>query len=127
MVEVSGDKELDAWETVQTEQFLPYWPKLVKDSLMRVRYKHNQVTSAPFKINAKHQTLLRMEDEERSAIHVEVTATEFNGVRVIFQDYRIGDAPVLIVNGLDKELAFCQADDLFVVQDFVSSISFRLV
>ena len=88
---------------------------MIKDGLMRVRYKHNQITSVPFKINAKHRTLLRMEDEEQSALHVEVTATDFNGVRVIFQDYQIGDAPVLIVNSLEKELNFSQVDDMFVL------------
>jgi len=111
VTEVSDEKG-NVWQTVGVEQFLPYWPKATKDISMRVRYKTNETTSVPFKINAKHQTLLRMDDDERSAIHVEVTATDFNGVRVIFQDYRIGDAPVLIVNGLEKDLSFSQNDDV---------------
>ena len=69
---------------------------------MRVRYSDNPVTSFPFVKNQKHRTLLRMDDDERPAIHVEVTATDFDGVRMIFTDYKIGDAPVLVVNCLKK-------------------------
>ena len=68
---------------------------IFKDGVMRVRYTHNRVTSSPFMMNQKHRTLLRMDDEERPAIYVEVTATDFDGVRVIFGDYKIGDAPLL--------------------------------
>lgn len=53
-----------------------------------------------------------MNDEERPAIYVEVSATEFDGVRVIFADYKIGDAPLLIVNCLSKEtISFNQIHD----------------
>jgi hypothetical protein len=80
---------------------------------MRVRYTNSQVTSSPFLTNQKHRTLLRMEDEERPAIYVEVTATDFDGVRVIFGDYKIGDAPLLVVNCLQKDpVSFSQADDV---------------
>jgi hypothetical protein len=76
---------------------------------MRVSYADNQITSNPFQINQKHRTLLRMEDEERPAIYVEVTATDFDGFRVIFGDYKIGDAPLLVVNCLMGEpISFCQ-------------------
>jgi hypothetical protein len=80
---------------------------------MRVRYTDNQITSNPFLTKEKHRTLLRMNDEERPAIHVEVTATDFDGVRVIFSDYKIGDAPLLIVNYLKKDpVSFCQIDHM---------------
>ena len=76
---------------------------------MRVRYTHNQIASSPFSMNTKHRTLLRMDDEERPAIYVEVTATDFDGVRIIFADYKIGDAPLLIVNCLQSDpISFCQ-------------------
>ena len=80
---------------------------------MRVRYTHNGITSSPFLINQKHRTLLRMDDEERPAIYVEVTATDFDGVRVIFGDYKIGDAPLLVVNCLrNDEIYFSQVDSV---------------
>ena len=80
---------------------------------MRVRYTHNRVTSHPFMINQKHRTLLRMDDDEHPAIYVEVTATDFDGIRVIFGDYKIGDAPLLVVNCLSEAaVSFCQVSDV---------------
>ena len=80
---------------------------------MRVRYTHNHVTSSPFMMNQKHRTLLRMEDEERPAIYVEVSATDFDGIRVIFNDYKTGDAPILIVNCLKHDpISFSQVNDV---------------
>jgi hypothetical protein len=64
-------------------------------------------------INQKHRTLLRMDDEERPAMYVEVTATDFEGIRVIFGDYKIGDAPLLVVNGLKNDpISLCQVGDM---------------
>lgn len=78
---------------------------------MRVRFSDNQITSLPFDKRKKHRTLLRMDDDERPAIYVEVSATDFDGVRMIFTDYKIGDAPVLVVNCLKKDpVSFCQVD-----------------
>jgi hypothetical protein len=78
---------------------------------MCVRYTDNKITSSPFLTKEKHRTLLRMDDEERPAIHVEVTATDFDGVRVIFTDYKIGDAPLLVVNCCKTDpISFCQID-----------------
>ena len=80
---------------------------------MRVRYASNHVTSYPFMINQKHRTLLHMNDDERSAIHVEITIDDFDGVRIIFEDYKIGYAPVLIVNNFQTDLiSFGQVDDM---------------
>lgn len=80
---------------------------------MRVRFTHNQAKSSPFKMNQKHRTLLRMDDEERPAIYVEVTATDFDGIRVIFGDYKVGDAPLLVVNCLKNHpVSFCQIKDV---------------
>ncbi|CAF3386362.1 unnamed protein product [Rotaria sp. Silwood1] len=112
IVEIVSDKEQDKWGPVNTEQVIPFWPHNIQDGLMRVRYTNNRVTSHPFVMNDKHRTLLRMDDEERPAIYVEVIATDFDGVRVIFGDYKIGDAPILLVNCLkDDSLTFCQIDD----------------
>ncbi|CAF0869350.1 unnamed protein product [Rotaria sordida] len=113
IVETVSDKEQDKWGPVNPEQVIPFWPHNIQNGLMRVRYTHNRVTSRPFLMNEKHRTLLHMEDTERPAIYVEVTATDFDGVRVIFGDYKIGDAPVLLVNCLkDESIAFSQADDI---------------
>lgn len=79
---------------------------------MRVRYAENRSASTSFKTNQKYQTLLRMDDEERPAIHIDVTATDFDGVKVIFEDYEIGDAPLLIVNLFENDsISFHQSKD----------------
>ena len=78
---------------------------------MRVRYADTQAMSEAFQSNQKHQTLLTMSDGDRPALFVEVTATDFEGVRIIFQDYKPGNAPILIVNALDDHdvVSFCQS------------------
>ena len=54
-----------------------------------------------------------MNDNQFSVIFVEVTATDFDGVRVIFSEYKLGDAPVLLVNYLqDQYVSFVQKDDV---------------
>lgn len=79
---------------------------------MRVRYAHNQKTSKPFSMNKKHQTLLYMNDEEHLVIFVEVIATDFDGVRIVFTDYKPGDAPILLVNHThDHMISFLQKND----------------
>ncbi|CAF4287247.1 unnamed protein product, partial [Adineta steineri] len=112
VIETVADKEQGKWETVNPDQLIPFWPCNAKEGTMRVRYTHNQIASTPFLFKQKHRTLLRMDDEERPAINVEVNATDFDGVRVIFGDYKVGDAPLLIVNCLKTEsITFCQLDD----------------
>ncbi|CAF3899768.1 unnamed protein product, partial [Rotaria magnacalcarata] len=113
IVEVLSDQEQDQWETINPDQLIPFWPRNIKDILARIRYVDTRVTSSSFKMNQKHRTLLRMDDEEHPAIFVEVAATDFDGVKIIFEDYKIGDAPLLIVNCLAKEpVGFCQITDV---------------
>ncbi len=80
---------------------------------MLVRYPHNLKTSKPFLMNKKHQTLLYMNDSECLVIFVEVIATDFDGVRMIFSEYKSGDAPILLVNYTqDQLISFVQKDEL---------------
>lgn len=82
---------------------------------MHVRYAHNQQTSKPFLMNRKHQTLLHMNDSERPVIFVEIIATNFNGVRVIFSDYKAGDAPLFLINHTQNRLvSFAQKYDKYM-------------
>ncbi|CAF1260195.1 unnamed protein product [Adineta steineri] len=113
VIDTVSHREQDKWRPLNPEQIIPFWPYDIKKGVMRVRYTHNRVTSSPFMMNQKHRTLLRMDDEERPAIYVEVTATDFDGVRVIFGDYKIGDAPLLLVNCLKKDpISFYQVDNV---------------
>jgi hypothetical protein len=55
-----------------------------------------------------------MDNYDRPAIHVEVSLTEFDGYKVIFGDYKIGNAPVLIVNALlNADITLSQKEDLY--------------
>lgn len=86
---------------------------------MYVRYPGAGLSSNCFSIKDKHRTLLRMQDQERPALHVEVTVNDFDGYKVNFGDYKIGDAPLLIVNSLTKDpITFCQKDDMYVFRLF---------
>lgn len=90
---------------------IPYWPRYLSDGILYARYKGNNSTRNCFSIKEKHRTLLRMNDTERPAIHVEVSSTDFDGYKVSFNDYQIGDAPILIVNALTKqEISYAQKD-----------------
>jgi hypothetical protein len=79
---------------------------------MCVRYSHNIQAFTCFPINNKHRTLLHMNDEQLPAIDVQVTVTDFDGYRVVFSDYKNGDAPLLLVNTLiNQSITFCQLED----------------
>ncbi|CAF1256037.1 unnamed protein product [Rotaria sordida] len=113
IVETLRDKEQSQWIFVECDEVIPFWPQNAKEGLMRVRYAHNQKTSKAFSMNKKHHTLLYMNDTERLVIFVEVIATDFDGVRVIFSDYKQVDAPVLLINHTDDQLiSFVQKDDM---------------
>ncbi|CAF1073014.1 unnamed protein product [Rotaria sordida] len=113
IVETLRGKEQSQWIFVECDEVIPFWPQNAKEGLMRVRYAHNQKTSKAFSMNKKHHTLLYMNDTERLVIFVEVIATDFDGVRVIFSDYKQVDAPVLLINHTDDQLiSFVQKDDI---------------
>ncbi|CAF1170061.1 unnamed protein product [Rotaria sordida] len=113
VTEAQTEIEEEQWRLVKPEDIIPFWPRNVEEAIMRVRYTHNRISSTTFSFTQKHRTLLRMNDEERPALQVEVIATDFDGFRVVFGDYKIGDAPILLVNCLKSlPIAFCQTNDV---------------
>lgn len=53
-----------------------------------------------------------MNDKDRPAIYIEIIINDFDGISIIFQDYKISDAPILIVNSLiNQSLIYSQIDD----------------
>lgn len=71
------------------------------------------MSSIALAFNRKHRTLLRINDEERPALQVEVIATDYDGFRIVFGDYKIGDAPILLVNCLkDLPITVGQDEDM---------------
>ncbi|CAF4454013.1 unnamed protein product [Rotaria socialis] len=113
VIETVPDKEQDEWISVNYEQIIPFWPQYVKYGLMRVRYTHNRVaTSSPFTIHQKNRTLLRMNDEKHPTILVEISVTDRDGVKVIFNDYNIDDASRLVNRSKDDLISFSQVNDV---------------
>ena len=72
---------------------------------MHVRYvPHRPVSfSSSFPIHYRHQSLLRMDDRDRSALHVDVSFIDSIGIHIVFSDYHLGDAPVLLINCLTHQ------------------------
>ncbi|CAF1301189.1 unnamed protein product [Rotaria sordida] len=113
VAETLSQTEEEYWRSTSMLQIIPFWPRNMQDGVMRVRYTHNRISSTAFVFNQKHRTLLRMDDEERPALQVEIIATDFDGFRIVFGDYTIGDSPVLLVNCLKHlPIALSQAEDV---------------
>jgi hypothetical protein len=80
---------------------------------MRVRHTHNRLAASTFVFKDKQRMLLHMDDEERPALQMDVVATDYDGFRIVFGDYKTADSPVLLVNCLKKQsVAFCQVEDM---------------
>lgn len=52
-----------------------------------------------------------MNDEQRSALFVEVIESDAKSLRIIFHDYKVGDAPLLVINRLTEDITLTQTDD----------------
>ncbi|CAF0900458.1 unnamed protein product [Adineta steineri] len=115
-IEVTENKlenDEQSWKVVKANEIISFWPRYIEEGVMCVRYNNVKEKSTRFSMTDKHRTLLRMNDEQRPALHVEVTATDFDGYRIIFGDYKTGDAPILIVNSLiNQSITFAQKDHL---------------
>ncbi|CAF3406435.1 unnamed protein product [Rotaria socialis] len=103
VVETISDKEQDKWKSVNPKEIIPFWSHNIKDGIMCDHYKHSRAASSSFMMNEKYRTLLRMNDKERPVIYVRVSAANFDGLRVIFGDYKIDDAPLLVNNCLKND------------------------
>ncbi|CAM4941103.1 unnamed protein product [Rotaria socialis] len=103
VVETISDKEQDKWKSVNPKEIIPFWSHNIKDGIMCDHYKHSRAASSSFMMNEKYRTLLRMNDKERPVIYMRVSAANFDGLRVIFGDYKIDDAPLLVNNCLKND------------------------
>ncbi|CAF3740023.1 unnamed protein product, partial [Rotaria sordida] len=113
VTEAQSTRGEEQWRSIKPEGIIPFWPRDIEQGLMRVRYTHNRISSVVFRFNDKHRALLHMDDEERPALQVDVVATDYDGFRIVFGDYKTGDSPVLMVNCLkNRPIAFCQVEDI---------------
>ncbi|CAF4006084.1 unnamed protein product, partial [Rotaria sordida] len=113
VTEAQSVREEEHWRSIKPEGIIPFWPRDIERGLMRVRYSHNCLSSIVFRFNDKHRALLHMDDEERPALQVDVVATDYDGFRIVFGDYKTGDSPVLLINCLKRRsIVFCQVEDI---------------
>jgi hypothetical protein len=67
-----------------------------------------------------------MNDEDRPALHVKVTITEFDGIYIVFGAYKIGDAPILLVNCLSNQLVRYSQENAEEEETYVCRLSLHL-
>ncbi|XP_057653630.1 intermembrane lipid transfer protein VPS13A-like [Diorhabda carinulata] len=85
----------DLWIDLAPFKTLIFWPE-TSSMEMYVKYKDSKLISHSFFISTHHRTVLRL--DKGGAITVEVTGGEKTSFRISFNEYKIGDAPVLIKN-----------------------------
>ncbi|CAF3861922.1 unnamed protein product, partial [Adineta steineri] len=112
IIETISGIEQNEWQLMKPEQIIPFWPCDMKEGIMNVRYSYSRMIPSSFMMNIKHRTLLRMNDEDYPVLHVQVSITDFFGIHIIFNDYKIGHAPILLINCLkNQEISYNQKDD----------------
>ncbi|KAK9700327.1 SHR-binding domain of vacuolar-sorting associated protein 13, partial [Popillia japonica] len=89
------NEKTDLWTDLPPHQCVPFWPE-TSSMQMSVKYRDSKLTSQAFFISSNHNTVLRMGKE--SALTVSVTGGKIDSFRVTFNDYKEGDAPVMIKN-----------------------------
>ncbi|CAF3774247.1 unnamed protein product [Adineta steineri] len=112
IIETISGTEQNEWQLIKPEQIIPFWSCNIKEGIMNVRYPQSRMMSSSFMMNTKHRTLLRMNNEDHPVLHVEVSIGDFFGIYIIFNDYKIGHAPILLINCLqNQEISYNQKDD----------------
>ncbi|GJQ74448.1 hypothetical protein Trydic_g21318 [Trypoxylus dichotomus] len=89
------NEKTDLWTDLPPHQCTAFWPD-TSSMQMCVKYRDSKLTSQAFFISSNHYTVLRMGKE--SALCVNVTGGRTDCFRVAFNDYKDGDAPVLVKN-----------------------------
>ncbi|KAH8253644.1 hypothetical protein KR032_006328 [Drosophila birchii] len=97
----------DPWLLLETNQFEPLWPKTHNKHKILVRVK-GKVTPA-FDYTEVICTLLKLEDSKYGGINVDVQTTE-GGVYITFTEYKTADAPGLLVNHTNHQIAYHEKD-----------------
>lgn len=101
-----SSRPLDPWVLVPKNRVMPLWPKTEQDQMIRVRCTDDpkNITS-PFRYTDVQVSLLKLENNRRGGIYVDVGVTE-GGVYITFTQYMPGNAPALILNNTDRDVTF---------------------
>ncbi|XP_034653735.1 vacuolar protein sorting-associated protein 13 [Drosophila subobscura] len=93
----------DPWMTLKPNQFEPLWPKNDHKHKLVVRVD-DKVTPA-FDYTEVICTLLKLENSIHGGVNVDVQTTE-GGVYITFTEYQKSDAPGLLINHTQREIAY---------------------
>ncbi|CAH1186159.1 unnamed protein product [Phyllotreta striolata] len=89
------NEKTDLWIDLQPFQTVIFWPE-TSSMEMYVKRRDGKAASHSFFISTHHRTVLRV--DKGSAITVELTGGVNDSFKITFNEYKPGDAPVLIKN-----------------------------
>lgn len=89
------NEKTDLWLDLPPQSSMIFWPE-TNSYQMYVKYRGSKVISQAFFTTLNHRTVLRM--DKGTALSVEVTGGVSDSFRILFRDYKPGDAPIYIKN-----------------------------
>lgn len=96
----------DSWISIPAATVRPLWPKTDLNQVLRARCCDDPTNvSTGFRYTDVQITLLRLTNNSRGGIYVDVGVTE-GGVYITFTGYSQGNAPALIINNTDTEVTY---------------------
>ncbi|CAH1961424.1 unnamed protein product [Acanthoscelides obtectus] len=103
------NEKTDLWTDLVPQQTMRFWPE-TNSMEMYVKYRDSKMISQPFYTAAPHRTVLRM--DKGSALTVEVTGGINDSFHISFNDFKPGDAPILVKNYCGDLFLKIQQQDL---------------
>lgn len=96
----------DPWISIPGNTVRPLWPKTDLYQVLRARCCDDPTNiSTGFKYTDVQITLLRLSNNSRGGIYVDVGVTE-GGVYITFSGYSPGNSPAVIINNTDREISY---------------------
>ncbi|KAG5885876.1 hypothetical protein JTB14_019139 [Gonioctena quinquepunctata] len=89
------NEKTDLWVDLAPYQTVVFWPE-TSSMEMYVKYRDSKLISHSFFISSQHRTVLRI--DKGGALTVEITGGITDSFRITFNEYKHGDAPVLVKN-----------------------------
>ncbi|KAJ8960584.1 hypothetical protein NQ318_013873 [Aromia moschata] len=89
------NEKSDLWIDLPPYQTMIFWPE-TSSMQMYVKYRDSKLISQSFFISNQHRTVLRM--DKGGAISIDVSGGINDSFRISFNEFKPGDAPVLVKN-----------------------------
>ncbi|VEN41503.1 unnamed protein product [Callosobruchus maculatus] len=103
------NEKTDLWIDLAPQQTIKFWPE-TNSMEMYVKYRDSKTISQSFYMAVHHRTVMRM--DKGSALTVEVTGGVSDSFQISFNDYKPGDAPILVKNYCGDIFLKIQQQDL---------------